>query len=119
MVDKQKEVAKLALRLGKMIAERRKNLGWTQDQLAERVAVDSETISRFERGTNLPSLPTLDRLAAALQVGVGDLLSRAPRKLDDDASKLNTWMNGLSTKDRDFVMKVFQGCCDHLRQKAK
>ena len=119
MVDKQKESARLAQRLGKKIAERRKHLAWTQDQLAERVGCDSETISRFERGSNLPSLPTLDRLATTLQVEVGELLTRISGSTNDDASKLNTWMNGLSTKDRSFVMKVVQGCCEHLRQKAR
>jgi transcriptional regulator with XRE-family HTH domain len=119
VVDRQTESARLAKRLGKRIAERRKHLEWTQDQLAERVGCDSETISRFERGANLPSLPTLDRLATALQVDVGELLSRAAGRTNDDASKLNTWMDGMTTKDRGFVMKVVRDCCEHLRQKAK
>ena len=47
MVDKHKESVRLAMRLGARITERRKHLDWTQDQLAERVGVDAETISRY------------------------------------------------------------------------
>lgn len=118
MVDRQKESARLAKRLGRKIAERRKHLEWTQDQLAERVGVDAETISRFERGTNLPSLPTLDRLATALQVEVGELLSRESSGRSDESAKVSAWIEGLSAKDRGFVMKVVRDCCGHLRQKA-
>jgi transcriptional regulator with XRE-family HTH domain len=118
VVDRQKDSVRLAKRLGKKIAERRKHLDWTQNQLAERVGVDAETISRFERGANLPSLLTLDRLAVALQVDVGELLSRMPGSASDDALKLSAWVEGLSVKDRSFVMKVAKDCCEHLRQKT-
>ena len=57
----------LGKRLGQRIAERRKALGWTQDQLAERLGVDAETVSRFERGVTVPALVTLDRLAGLLK----------------------------------------------------
>ncbi len=116
MVDKQKESARLAKRLGSKIAERRKQLEWTQDQLAEHVGVDAETISRFERGANLPALPTLDRLSTALRVEVGDLLSKTMPAVPDDAVKLAAWIEGLSSKDRTFVMKIIRDCCEHLRQ---
>ena len=63
MAVKKKESARLAKRLGGNLSGRRKQLGWTQEMVAERVGVDAETISRIERGAHLPSLPTLDRLA--------------------------------------------------------
>ena len=117
MVDKQKESARLAKRLGKKIAERRKNFAWTQDQLAERIGVDAETISRYERGANLPSLPTLDRLAIALQTEIGELLSRSASIKSEDTSKIGAWLEGLSVKDRNFVLKIVRECSEHLRQK--
>jgi DNA-binding XRE family transcriptional regulator len=52
----------LARQLGENIAERRRALDWTQDQLAERLGVEAETISRFERGATLPSLPKLEHV---------------------------------------------------------
>lgn len=42
----------------------------TQDQLAERAERSVDAISQIERGVNLPSFDTLDRLSAALNVPV-------------------------------------------------
>ena len=62
MGDSTAERRKLAKRLGQQIAERRRELSWTQDQLAERLGVDTETISRFERGVTVPALLTIEKL---------------------------------------------------------
>jgi transcriptional regulator with XRE-family HTH domain len=118
MVDKKTDSDRLAKQLGKRIAARRKSLGWTQDVLAERMGVDSETISRFERGAHLPSLPTLERLAIALRVEIGDLLTKASPTKTDDVAVLSAWMDGLSSEDRTFVLAVTRDCCDYLRQRS-
>lgn len=115
VADKKRESEKLAKRIGKRISDRRKTLGWTQDQLAERVRVDGETISRFERGVNLPSLLTLDRLATVLRVDVGDLLSRTETVPLDEASVLAMLIGELKESDRAFVATQLRGWCEHLR----
>lgn len=45
--------AELGRRLGRAIADRRKALRLTQDDLAGLVEVDAETVSRFERGSEI------------------------------------------------------------------
>lgn len=104
--------------LGKRVAAQRKLLGWTQDELAERMNVDAETISRFERGAHLPSLPTLQRLANALRVEIGELLSTTEVGKADDLAALAAWMEGLSPEDRKFVLAVARNCCEHLRNSS-
>jgi transcriptional regulator with XRE-family HTH domain len=62
--------------------------------VAERVGVDAETISRIERGAHLPSLPTLDRLAVALQCSAGDLLStEGPEEASEAATLAHGFPN--------------------------
>lgn len=117
MVDKKSRSSKLAKRLGRNIAARRKQLAWTQDQLAERVEVDAETISRFERGAHLPSLPTLDRLASVMHVQIGELTSELATPADEDATALSAWLHGLSQANRRFVLSIVQECCEHLHGK--
>jgi len=114
MVDKQKESERLAKRLGKNIAERRKQLEWTQEQVAERAGVDAETISRFERGANLPSLLTLENLSTALHLSVGDLLSKPRPEAASEAVIFDALIAGLSPDDRAFVLSVVRNCCDYL-----
>jgi DNA-binding XRE family transcriptional regulator len=61
--------------LGPRIAARRKALNLTQNDLAERLHVETETISRFERGHSLPSLRRLALLAEVLDTEIGALLT--------------------------------------------
>lgn len=119
MVDRKKESAKLGKRIGTNIADRRKLLDWTQDQLAERVGVDAETISRFERGVNLPSLLTLLGLAEALRLSAGDLLARAGNRQTSQAAICEAWMAGLSQGDQEFVMNAMAAWCEHLRRRTR
>ena len=119
MAVKKKDSARLAKRLGGNLSERRKQLGWTQEMLAERVGVDAETISRIERGAHLPSLPTLDRLAVALRCSAGDLLSNEGPEDASEAATFGAWISELGTDDRAFVMTVVRNCCEYLGNRAK
>lgn len=104
----------LACRVAMNIAQRRHALGLTQAQLAERLGVDTETLSRFERGKHLPKLANLARLAYLLQTTVAALLAEEAPKVDEDAVVLSAWLAPLSDADRLFVRGVVKQCCDHL-----
>ena len=119
MAVKKKDSARLAKRLGGNLSERRKQLGWPQDMVAERVGVDADTISRIERGAHLPSLPTLDRLAVALRCSAGDLLSNEGPEEASEAATFGAWISELGTDDRAFVMTVVRNCCEYLGNRAK
>ena len=119
MAVKKKDSARLAKRLGGNLSERRKQLGWTQEMLAERVGVDAETISRIERGAHLPSLPTLDRLAVALRCSAGDLLSNEGPEDASEAATFGAWISELGADDRVFVMTVVRNCCKYLGNRSK
>jgi ribosome-binding protein aMBF1 (putative translation factor) len=55
--------------IGRNIVKRRKALGWTQKQLAERSRVSAEVLNRAERGVTVPSVRTLAKIEAALTGG--------------------------------------------------
>lgn len=66
--------------VGAAIRALRKAHGWSQPELAERSGVPQRTISRIENATKEGYLPvphTLNALASALGVAVGDLLAAA------------------------------------------
>lgn len=48
-------------------------MGFTQAQLAERVGVEPESISRIETGARMPSLDLIALVAAALEVDLYEL----------------------------------------------
>lgn len=117
MVDRRRTISLLAQHLGANIAALRKSRGRTQSGLAERVGVDTETISRFERGATLPSLLTLEKVGKALRVGVGvaDLLAESSTLPDDQVARVGVWLAELSEVDRSFALDQMRRICVHLR----
>jgi transcriptional regulator with XRE-family HTH domain len=65
----------LGIQLGRRIYLFRKEAGLTQAALAEKVRISNEFMSAIERGAKLPALPTLERIAAVLRVGLKDLFN--------------------------------------------
>jgi len=110
---------RLGKRLGQRIAQRRKAVDWTQDQLAERLGVDAETVSRFERGATLPSLVTLDRLARVLNTSTADLLSEASAAPSDQAMRISAWLTTMSSEDSEFVVSQIKALCDYIEHKSR
>lgn len=96
----------LLLELGAQIAYFRKLKGLTQAQLAEQLAVEPETVSRFERGSTAPSLQRLFALADVLGVGVQQLLSQASPLVGDKLSRLETQLALVNRADQDLVIEV-------------
>jgi DNA-binding XRE family transcriptional regulator len=48
------------------LRERRFELGLTQEQVAKAAGTSHSAVSRLEKGTHIPQLPTLQRIAAVL-----------------------------------------------------
>ena len=118
MNDTTEARQRLGKRLGQRIAARRKAIAWTQDQLAERLGVDAETISRFERGATVPSLVTLDKLARTLSSSTADLLSEVSAAPSDQALQISQMLASLPSEDSEFVVSQVKALCDHMRHRT-
>jgi transcriptional regulator with XRE-family HTH domain len=59
---------------GQIIRQRRKDLGLSQSQLAEKLNVQNTTISRWETGEGYPDISILLELTKVLKVRTGELL---------------------------------------------
>src|SRR4051812_34841192 len=70
----QKKPRPIARIVGGNIRAFRLNQGMTQGGLAERVGVETSTISRIERGVAAPSLDRLELIAKVLKVKTWDLV---------------------------------------------
>lgn len=67
------------------IQKYRKEKGWSQEELAVRLNVVRQTISKWERGTSVPDAELLIHLSELLDVPVGTLLGIEERNLRADA----------------------------------
>lgn len=59
---------------GEFLQSRRKELGFTQSDLAEKIHVTDKAISRWERGVGFPDIKLLEPLAEALELTLTELL---------------------------------------------
>ncbi len=58
--------ARRAFLIGQAVRERRLALGLSQTELANRASMTQPALSRLEAGGAVPTIPVLDRIAAAL-----------------------------------------------------
>jgi transcriptional regulator with XRE-family HTH domain len=72
-IDHDQE-GRAAMALGERIRQLRKEAGWSQAELAERISADPGRVSRYEAGRITPSAEALVRLAETLNVSIDHLL---------------------------------------------
>ena len=60
-------------KLGKKVQKLRKSLGYTQEELAEKLNISRTHVGHVEQGRKSPSLKLMDKLARTLKVKVPDL----------------------------------------------
>ena len=81
---------KIEIKIGQRVSQYRKTAGLTQHDLAEKVGISIESISRLERGSTMTSIAKLDDIAQALGIELADLLN-----FQDGKSKKNLAMDEL------------------------
>jgi transcriptional regulator with XRE-family HTH domain len=86
--------------LGENIRKLREEAQLTQQQLADRLYVSRQTISRWESGTRCPDLITAKRLAMELQISLDALISDEEIKNMEDMKSLYFW-RGPRWKERE------------------
>lgn len=75
-----------AIILGQFISKLRKKMGMTQAQLADKLNVTVQAVSKWEKGKGLPDINTLEPLAEALNISIVELM-KAERILTDEQPK--------------------------------
>lgn len=60
---------------GKFIGQRRKDKGFSQQELAAKVCVDYKTLSKWENGSCFPDIESMDCLSRALNFDITDVIN--------------------------------------------
>lgn len=71
--------------ISESIVRRRKELGFTQKELADKLFVSDKTISKWERGGSHPDISLWDDIATALNLTIPELLGIENQKNEDVA----------------------------------
>jgi len=104
-----KMAADLPKRLGNRIRQLRNRAGITQAQLAERVDISPEFMSRLERGLKAPSLDSADKIAHALGITLSELFDFQEARGGEKEELLSGLNTLLATADVDTVKLVVEG----------
>ena len=67
-------------KMGRFIVEKRKELGLTQQQLAEKLNVSFQAISKWENGAAFPNIEILKDLSTVLEVTVDEILTGSEKE---------------------------------------
>jgi transcriptional regulator with XRE-family HTH domain len=109
--------------LGEKIKLLRKELGWSQDGLAQKIETDGRQISRYENGKFLPSADAIVKLAQVFNVSIDYLLiNEAPRKplhFNDEQliNKLQE-IEDMTEADRNSLMHIIDAIAAKNRIKS-
>jgi len=71
------------VKIGKFIAERRKQVGLTQMQLAEKLNITDRAVSKWENGRSMPDSSIMLELCGMLGITVNDLLNGEVITMED------------------------------------
>ncbi len=63
------------IKIGKFIAQKRKEQKLTQNQLAEKLGITDRAVSKWETGRSLPDASVMLELCGLLKITVNDLLT--------------------------------------------
>ena len=74
--------------IGSIISERRKELGLTQKQLAEKLNITDRTVSRWECEVNLPDVEMLKSISKVLGVPITYFYEDSPKKAFENSDIL-------------------------------
>lgn len=88
--------------------------GSPQEQIAERLGIGNEAVSRIERGLVMPNIERLLSLAEVFGCEAADLLTEASARPQDQARHLETRLATLSAEDRQLVMELLESLIQRL-----
>jgi transcriptional regulator with XRE-family HTH domain len=92
--------------IGIRIAELRKNIGFTQEQLAAKMEISSKYLSSIERGKENPTLGTLINLAEALNVDLGTIFDSV--QIEDPLQRKSMIQTIIKNADPNQLKLAFQ-----------
>lgn len=105
------------IELGNRIRDRRREIHLSQEKVAEKAGISTNTISRIEGGQSAMSIEIFMKLVEILGVDANQLLGRAVLPEEDgQCREMFCRIRNLKQRDRAIVMKTVKALVEGLRQ---
>ncbi len=100
----------LSMSFPERLASLRKELGLTQQQMADKIGMHISQLRRYEAGTSQPTVEVFRRIALALNVSADVLLFEPGERGPDDRLKMQfEAISKLDAKEREALETVING----------
>ena len=109
------EEKRLADSIGRAIAKQRVRNQLTQEEVAERLGIGNEAVSRIERGRVIPNIVRLIELAEIFNCEAAELLGQASFHIDDQSSRMKNLLAPLNQHDRQIVIDIVEQLTTRLQ----
>ena len=110
------EERRLAEAVGRAIAKRRTACGLTQEQVAERLGIGVEAVSRMERGVALPTVVRLAQFADIFECNIAEIVTQTSSWAMDQAAHLAGVLSRLGGADRAMVVEIVETLAARLEK---
>ena len=87
------------IKIGKFIADCRKNKKLTQEQLAEKLSITDRAVSKWERGLSLPDADKMLELCNILGINVNELLNGEKIDMENYKKKMEELLLEIAKQD--------------------
>lgn len=105
----------LAVLVGRAISRQRTQRGLTQEEVAERLGIGTEAVSRIERGVVIPNIARLLEMAEIFGCGAAELLGEVSPLADDQARRVSRLLEPLAQSDQRLVLDLVESLAIRLR----
>jgi transcriptional regulator with XRE-family HTH domain len=106
-MDDDLNVRRMAEQIGAVVQRLRRARGWSQTQLARAIDMHRTTISAVESGTRNHDLHTIQKIADALGVPIGEITgAEGEAELTQDALTIARIYQDLDVQDRAAVKRI-------------
>lgn len=95
------------IKIGKYIAGKRKSLGMTQKQLAEKIGMSDKSVSKWERGICLPDVSVYLELCEILGISLNEFLAGEDIEIDNIEKKSEDTLIQI-TKDSSYKQRYLK-----------
>jgi transcriptional regulator with XRE-family HTH domain len=111
------DLERLAEAVGRAIAKRRTASELTQEEVAERLGIGNEAVSRMERGLVMPTVARLMELAEIFDCDIADLLTEASSRSSDQAKHLARLLAEVGVRDREMILEIVERLTGRLARR--
>jgi len=97
-------------KIGNFLRVLRKNTGFTQEQVAEKLGISSRTISRWETGAYMPDISMLVDIAEMYDVDIREIIDgeRKEENMNSEIKEVAEKMADYSTTGKNNMLKWFR-----------